>query len=386
VQDNEFNVYINIQIEPSQYAAEELEHVYAIAMSVDDLDMTDFVAQQINPGKLRDITDILIQIKDILIVIEVKRTEEDCKAQLLNQVKNLNQNIITPKSFSWKNLINIFNKLKALRLGINQPSIFLDDFLDLIYSRFSSWFPDIPFNTLPFATGYISPAAIRVNARLEKAIKLCCQKYGYSRLEYHDRDGFHINFGWAVEFIPEFEIIEDKEYLVCKIWPGNTKGQGDILYAKDPDLKWIHKNSLDILGSKFPLWIKYHIKLTHATRYISHLDFNEDPVILKKPLYTFANHKSNAGIWKREDDKYSWQYFEALMDNHFIDPLFWRTELKWQQKFLTTGRKHLGVAFGFVLSLGIPYEDLKQLDKKQGDINKVADLLHNSVIAMQNII
>jgi len=77
---------IDIQIDTATIEKENFNTVYAVAMTADrKLNMDDFFAQPQLSDK-KNITDILITIKDIAVVIEVKRSGEDCKAQLFNQV------------------------------------------------------------------------------------------------------------------------------------------------------------------------------------------------------------------------------------------------------------------------------------------------------------
>ena len=77
---------VDIQIDTASIETDSYKTVYAVAMTSDrNLDMADFFKQPEYSDK-KNITDILVTIKDIAIVIEVKRTGEDCKAQLFNQV------------------------------------------------------------------------------------------------------------------------------------------------------------------------------------------------------------------------------------------------------------------------------------------------------------
>src|ERR1039457_4481582 len=71
---------IDIQIDSGAIEKENYRTVYAVAMTTDrQLDMSDFFRQP-EFGEKKNITDVFIGIKDIAIIVEVKRSSEDCKA------------------------------------------------------------------------------------------------------------------------------------------------------------------------------------------------------------------------------------------------------------------------------------------------------------------
>ena len=77
---------IDIQIDTALIDKVGYSKIYAVAMTADKgMNMDDFFSMQ-DFGEKKNITDIFISIKDIAILIEVKRTGEDCKAQLFNQL------------------------------------------------------------------------------------------------------------------------------------------------------------------------------------------------------------------------------------------------------------------------------------------------------------
>ncbi len=147
---------VDIQIDTANIESENYKTVYAAAMTSDrKLDMEDFFKQTEYSGK-KNITDILITIKDIAIVIEVKRTGEDCKAQLFNQVlpfiksKDKNKIEIRPKNCSWQEAIKLMERVKHVQQLVSQSSIFINDFLELSEIRHPEWFEPKPFNIIPF--------------------------------------------------------------------------------------------------------------------------------------------------------------------------------------------------------------------------------------------
>jgi len=170
---------LDIQIDTATIEKESFSKVYAIAMTSDkNLDMGDFFNQS-DLGEKKNITDIFISIKDIAIIIEVKKTGEDCKAQLYNQVLPFvkeSYNIV-PKRFSWQEIIKLMEKVKHVQHLMSQKSIFISDFLRLSEIKFPHWFEPKPFNVLPFSAQQGTPNYIQLTKRMRQAL-------GSSKLNY----------------------------------------------------------------------------------------------------------------------------------------------------------------------------------------------------------
>lgn len=384
-----FNIYsedskflIDLQIDMSSMELENISKVYAIAMTTETaLSMEGFLELPYHETKEKNITDIWITIKDISFVIEVKRTGEDCKVQLFNQVYPFTQikkrPDIIPIAYPWPTVIGTMEKVVTLKKLLNQSSLFISDFLTLSHLRYSHWFPSKPFNVIPFN----KQKGSKEYYQLEKRIRQALASSGYEVLPYSDRLGIKVDFGWATEIIPEFvsfEKDEIREYIVFNIWPGNTKGQGYQIYNKPLD--WINKESLDVDGKAYELEINYHMKLSHFNRFISGLTFNNHD--LQKPINTSENFYSNSGKWNED----TWKDFEGFMDEHFVPSFNWRKLCQWEEEFINSDRTYFTNSIGYEIYLWVPYSHFKAIDKRDEDLFKVGGKINSIVRAFKGLV
>jgi hypothetical protein len=379
---------IDIQIDTATIEKENFNTVYAVAMTADrKLNMDDFFAQPQLSDK-KNITDILITIKDIAVVIEVKRSGEDCKAQLFNQVLPFvedsvkNKIEIKPKSYSWQDVVKLLERVKHVQQLASQNSIIINDFLELSEVRYPEWFEPKPFNTIHFLVHGTTPNQIQLSKRMKQALAGVAKIAGddFQLLPRNDRLGISVPFGWASEFIPYFSYYEDgkKELVEFCIWPANTKQQGWSIF--DKPLDWIKKQSLVIDGKEYPLSIGYEVKLCHFQRYVSAIVYTDNDIL--KPLHTYDNFVNQSGRWNFD----KWKELEELFDEHFKPEFKWRDECNWEENFINTDRSNLAMSLGFEVSVSIPFAKFKSIDKNEADIAKVSDLINKTVIAFKGLI
>jgi hypothetical protein len=382
---SETKSFVDIQIDTATIETESYKTVYAVAMTSDrNLKMDDFLFQQEVSDK-KNITDIFITIKDIAIIIEVKRTGEDCKAQLFNQVLPFTKaNIaINPKKYSWQEVVKLLEKVKHVQQLVSQNSIFINDFLELSEIKYPEWFEPKPFNVIPFThqrgtTNYFQLQK-RIRQGLAGVSPIATNQF--ELLNFNDRLGITLPFVWATELIPEFETYPDstKDYVTFYIWPGNTKQQGYSIFNKPLD--WTKKKSLLVEGSEYELEIVYNIKLSHYMgKYVTGINYYESDVV--KPLHTSDNFYHQSGKWDRD----SWHDFEKLLDEHFKPEFNWREYSKWENTFLNSDRNYLFMSLGFEVCVYIPFSKFKTIDKTETDITKVSDFIYKIANSFQNLI
>lgn len=377
---------LNIQIDTATIEKESFSKVYAVAMTSDkNLNMDDFFSQP-DFGERKNITDIIISIKDIAIIIEVKRTGEDCKAQLYNQVLPFVKekfNVI-PKRFSWQEIVILMEKVKHVQQLMSQNSVFITDFLQLSEIRFPHWFEPKPFNVLPFTSQYGTPNYIQLSQRMRQALSAS----KFELLSYSDRLGIAVPFGWASEVIPEFKTHENKDYVEFYIWPGNTKQQGYQIFGK-PSLAWQDKKTLSVNGVEYELEIAFNVKFCHFNRYVTGINYYEQDVI--KPLHTPDNFYGQSGKWDWNLETEKWckgntTDFEKFMDDHFKPDFKWRDHCGWTEKFTNTDRNYFTMSLGYEVTVFIPYSHFKTIDKNENDIVAVSDFINNVAHAFQTLI
>ncbi|MCU0423832.1 MAG: hypothetical protein MUC81_13580 [Bacteroidia bacterium] len=380
---------IDIEIDTAnKIERENFKKVYAIAMTSDrNISMDDFFDRTLSNEDKRNVTDVFISIKDIAIIIEVKRTWEDCKQQLFNQLwpfySDKDRFIIEAKRFSWAEVVGILEKIRHINQLSQQSSVFINHFLELSGARFPEWFEPKPFNVIPFSTQNGAINSIQLDKRIRQALTGVAAIAGdkYQLLPYNDRIGITLPFVWASELIPGFELHPDdhKEYVTFYIWPGNTKQQGYSIF--DKPLGWMNKTNLTIDGEEYPMEITYNIKFSHFMgKYVSGINFYDDNVF--KRVHTSDNFYHKSGKWTSE----TWQEFEQFMDEHFKPEFNWRKACDWEKKFLQSDRSYLFMSLGFEVSVSIPYSKFKAMDKTEVDIVKVSEFIRKIAMAYQSLI
>jgi hypothetical protein len=376
---------VDIQIDTATLEMEGYKTLYAVAMTTDfSLNMDDFFKQPEFSDK-KNITDILITIKDVGIIVEVKRSGVDCKAQLFNQACPFikSQIEVKPKPCSWQDVVKLLERVKNVQQLVSQHCPFTNDFLELSEIRYPEWFEPKPFNVIHFSEIEGTPNHNQLMKRMRQALAGVSAKVGedYQLLPYNDRLGISVPFGWASEVIPYFTSYDDKikNYVEFYIWPGNTKQQGSLIFNKPLD--WTKTQNLTISGKKYSIDVNRHVKLSHFLgRYVSGLIYSDADLL--KPLHTAENYYQQSGKWEESQ----WKNFEKLMDEHFKTEFDWRKKCDWEINFTKTDRTYFTMSLGYEVCLYIPFADFKALDKTEADIKKVSSFIASIVEAFKNLI
>lgn len=363
-EDLDGEMSINIEIQKQTSKIDEFSNVFAVTLS--ESEMSDFWAQT-HTEKYDPICDLVITINsDVLIVIEAKRDNIDCTAQLYNQVLNIFSNqdknleeyksTITPFDLNWKKLMAIAVKIASFQKTTSNSNRFLIDFIKLVRGHNHTWLPETPLASLK------SPNAKAIYRRLESAlIDLTKKQEHIKMLSYGDRLGTDFSQSWANELL--FGVDSKTGDIEVSIYPGNTKGQGYAIFNKPT----VFSKQLEILGKSYSTTEDYHIKFMGQS-YITGLWLSSDA--FKEQLYTTANFHNHTGRIKREQ----WSEVENLLDKHLnID---WRTQANWQDKIINSNRSLFNVAFGYHITITIPFASLASIDKSQNDLVPLSNFLH----------
>lgn len=372
---------VDIQQEMSSVNIEGIKKVYAVAMTADEMDMSAFFNCQFHETQDRHTTDVWILIKDIAVVIEVKRTSEDCQAQLYNQICPFLQTEpkpeVLPVSRSWPHVIGIMEKVCNLHKMLDKTNVFVEDFLRLSEFRYPHWFPSKPFRNIRFSSDPSSPEYFQMQKRLRQ----CVMQSKYELLGYSGRFAISVPCNWASEVQPGFTSYDHshKNYLTLDFWPGNTKGQGHYVYSKPID--WMERDHLNVVGQEYEFEASYNIKFSHFSRYVSGLTFYAPD--LKGPvLHTRENFLEKSGKWYREQ----WPDFEAFLDEYLKESFDWKGKCQWQDNFMDSDRSYFTCSFGFEATLFVPYSELAEIDKSNQDITRVASKLNELFDTIKELI
>ncbi|WGH75995.1 hypothetical protein P8625_02170 [Tenacibaculum tangerinum] len=366
--ESETTISIDIQKRTSQLF--EYEHIFAITLS--EAEIGDFWGAK-NDRNYDPICDLVIKVNDVYLIIEAKRDNYDCTAQLYNQVLNvissdeantnsLNEKehgkVITPFDLNWAKLMAIAVKVLSFEKSFGNTNRFLADFVSLVKSHNYRWLPESPINSLQ--SNNKNSIFRRIDSAIIEASKI---DSSITKLHYNDRLGIEFNKGWAQEIL--FNINKNGDLIVA-IYPGNTKAQGHSLFKANP----VFSQNISILDETYSVTKTYHIKFTSFQKYFTGLWFGDN--VLNSDLYTRNNFYKFTGRKKRGKD---WDEIEALFDNSLN--FDWKNECKWNNKIINSGKNQFDISFGYELVVEIPFEKLKELDIVQSDLTKLTELIKN---------
>jgi hypothetical protein len=358
---------VSINIQKNSNEIRDFEKIFAVSLSEHVMTEDHFWKQ--NHEVLYDpICDIVININKVLIIIEAKRDNVDCTAQLYNQVFNICQkneipseewiNNVEPKDLNWPLLMEIAVRVYGIEKATGSPNRFLKDFIDLVKDHNFRWLPEPSI----FSVSSDNTGAIR--RRIQSAINELCKTGNYRKLDYYDRLGIAFNRPWAQEIL--FGVNKNGD-LDISIYPGNTKAQGSFIFLNDPQLR----SHIEINGSKYELQVNYHVKFTSFRKYFSGLWFSDND--LKSKIYTTHNFQRYTGRNKRGTN---WESIESLFDSCFKDEYDWRGECGWDSD-LYSGKSQFDMSFGYELSVTIPFKVLKEKDRVKSDLSGLVNLIQS---------
>ncbi|HFI4797644.1 TPA: hypothetical protein ACGQK4_003382 [Elizabethkingia anophelis] len=365
---------INIQ-ENSKYIT---NYEKIIAVSLSNFEMTPkHFWNQTNHQEYDPICDVVIYLNDTLIIIETKRDTVDCTSQLYNQAYNIVKNsnnieqlkeIVEPKDLNWRKLMQIASKVLSFQKTVGSVNRFTFDFINLVKGHNPNWLPETPIAALSKENKH------GIYRRIESAINEMDIKHDYKKLTYNDRLGLTFSQPWAQEIL--FHIKDDGN-LVITVYAGNTKAQSWHILSRNVNIK----NQLTIDGKDFNVHQGYHIKLTSFQKFFTGL-WVYDKDFKKSGLYCRENYHKYSG--RKVKNKGHWEEIENLFDEYFIDSYDWRKELRWQEKVLDTNKNQFDLSFGYELYIIIPFEELKNRDNSQSNLNGLIDLIKASYKAFEN--
>lgn len=320
----------------------------------------------IKPGETL-ITDIVIQCKDTLIVIEVKRNTTDARTQVQAQVESLiheieKRNETTPAveyiNGNWEDVIELLQQVYNIT-GKYESSI-LGHYLKHLENRYGQWFPVALLSDIT-----ISPEnRILIEKRLLKIIQNCCQNEDDEK-KYTGRYIIPLDYNFLTE--AQVDMDYDKKSLMVTMWAGDTKWQGYNLYKTTKnDLSWINENEIIVDGIKLESMVEPYLRLAHFqstifapnidNRYYDlHFGTDKDKCLA---LWSDITKEWKRPTWGELQKKLLTQY-KGLIDKDEFEQGF-------TSKFENTNRGYVHVSFGYKVTTYIPEKTFRQLERKGG--------------------
>ncbi len=383
---NEDDFTVEIDVQKRIASIENMSKLKAIALTPRDL--TESINSEIKPQKTSDpITDIYIRIKDLAIIIEVKMNSEDCSAQLLGQVNKIievtdvEKDAVELKSLKWGKVIELILGTKRYLKSLHKNNIFLDDFIKYLEERYHDYFPISPLDRLPFTTDEGNPTYHHIYRRLE----IIKRQTNFGPLkEFQDRTAIPVDFSWANEVHlglkknPRNHV----DSIGIHIWPGDTKQQGYSLFSGP--LGWVEDMHITIDNVKYDMVIVPYLKFSHFTRGIDWIKLDDDFITYANKTHTKEAFNQLAGRWQRD----YWPKFETTLDGYF--DFNWRNHrgFQWTENFTNSNRQYFDLSLGFALTVYMPYEKARQLEKNSANTRTLllSDYIRKAIEAIQQLV
>jgi hypothetical protein len=372
--DLETNNEIAITIQHNSNSIKDFDKLFAVSLSEHIMKKEDFWNQK-HETLYDPICDIVIRINQNVIIIEAKRDNVNCTAQLYNQAFNICQknsidnmkDIVYPVDLHWAKLMEKAVKVHSFETATGTHNRFIKDFIDLVKNHNFKWLPE------PSISSVSPDNKMAIQRRIESAINELCKTEKYKRLEYNDRLGLYFDQPWAQEVLFN---VSDKGDLFISIYPGNTKAQGAYIFAREPQLK----RALSINNKTYDITTLYNIKFTSFQKYFEGLWFNEDK--LAKPLYTDHNFRKYCGRRKRGVE---WDEVANLFNECFKPSYDWKKECNWESKVIQSGKNQFDLSFGYFLEIIIPFGELQVLDKTKSDLIGLTNLIESAYNELKTV-
>lgn len=311
------------------------------------------------------ITDIVIQCKDSLIVIEVKRNAVDARAQVQAQVESIlaemkkrdeDAPVVDYVNGSWDEIIDLLSQVYSIT-GKDENSV-LGHYLKHLEHRYGQWFPASLLSELA-----ITPEnQTQINKRLLKLIQNCCDNEDDEK-KYAGRYIIPLEYSFLSE--AQLDMDYDRKNLTVTIWPGDTKWQAYNLFkATAHDLNWINTQQLTVDGINLELMVEPYLRLAHFqstifASYINRAYYDQHLGTDKEKCLALWSEITRE--WKRE----TWDMLkEILLVKH--RGLLDEDEFKqgFFDKFEQSKRGYVHVSFGYKVTACIPEKVFCGLEQK----------------------
>lgn len=355
--------------------------VIGVALTATEL-QEEYSNEDINENLIIDI--IVENFNDTLIIIEVKRTNENCMYQLDKQIKSImnGKDIEYEKvSMKWEDIVEILgNYIKSSK----QKDIIVEDYYEYLKHYYKQWFP------------VTSLANCDSREFLDNRIDRLLQNIQNTSGGVLEQEGKRLkvnNWNWTNQV--ELDI-ENLEYLKLKIWAGDSGQQFYKLIPKT-SLKFVTESitNLNITVNNVEINtlvnVQPYLKVSNAfAGWITSGDLDMQYYKKKEDYENIFNRLH--GRWFRNDDEHDFirdkisfiqeiNSLKLLNKDYFMDRI--------QYILNNTNRKQISVSLGFYVEINIPLEKLKKVDSNfssKNDVDELAKPIYDLIIQCKNII
>lgn len=374
------NLIIDVQKRAATF--EGVQTVFGVPLTTQELN---FDTQNDPKGVENPITDLSIQIGDQLILIEVKRTAEDCRKQLKNQIEVMikandeNVEIKEVDTFSWGLLMEIIRHTLKFENEVSHRSIFSSDYYQFIKRQFPSWFANIPFKEILFPDNLKERQKekelleVRLNLIKQKMLEVWNKEKNSDDELVFNRANIPVNdYSWVdeINIEPSIDDQTGDKFIAVKVWPGDTKTQGYSIFKKGRRFEWpdqIHE---------YGFRVQPYLKFSHMQGlcWINTKD-KENPITHTKEFFDRFT-----GKWNRVNDNgwvkngASWEEFDQIMEEVNDSEQDWKVASEFNSKIEKSQRSYFYVSTGFAIEVRMPYSVAQKLDNNKEENPIVKEL------------
>jgi hypothetical protein len=374
-------LFINVQQLAKTF--EGIQAVYGVPLTTKELEYDGTSAPK---GAENPRTDLSIQIGDQLILIEVKRTAEDCREQLKNQIKSIRQqndeNLIEKnvEKISWGKIMELIRFTLKYESEVSTPNLFSQHFYEFVKLQFPSWFENIPLREIHFPDDFASQPKLRehIEVRLNIIKQQLLDMWNKERqsdaeLVFSRANIPVTNYSWVdeINIEPVQKVNSAEKFIALRMWPGDTKNQGNFIFSTTHSFKWPEY----IYKREYQFVVKPYIKFSHMQGlcWVWTEDLNNPVTHTKEFFWKYAGkwNRNQQGEWTRKGAK--WEEFNNALEQVIAAGYNWKRISEFNQKLQQSQRSYFYVSIGFAIEVLIPYHIAQQVDgRKTNDKNDFA--------------
>ena len=372
----DYEISIDLQVKTQELLSYDV--IIAVACSGKELSFSNIESLQ-SFGSNNPITDVTLSIRNICIIFEFKRSDEDCRAQLKNQVDSIiNLGSSNPKTryvdFNWRKITKSLINTLSIQRQTNSVNNFCSDFYSFIEQYNPNWFPIRNLNQIPFPINSDDPNFTHLNNRLNQ-IKQSVAKKLKTEVEIKPgkfaRKIVQLDWGFAKELHINSSQTQAVKSLKLSIWIGDSKWQGtQLFHNRNTSLEFPES----IEGSK--LEAIYYLKFSHFNSQVYSLELSSMEAI---STHNFEFFSKWAGRHKRNE---SWDNFISEL-NRLIPEWNMRSNYEFDTQFTHSGRNQFDLSIGVRLNALLPYSEAQKLDSFS-DESQIAERIVGTVNGIYN--
>ena len=311
------------------------------------------------------ITDISVFYDDTLIIIEVKRTSENCENQLREQLNSYksqyNSDDYDPigdvvVSINWTEIIEMLTSF--IKMSENSSDRLTADYYEHLKCHFPNWFPVRRLDSISAESRYNE----QITNRLERVKELYVSSFDED-LVGRGRTAIPLRENFVTECDLAFD--ESRKSVKILLHPSDTCWQFWNLksrYNYEKDLLSTNIQYIIINGCSISVEVNPYIKFSHFSRGQMWLEFNKTYDV--RDLFRFA--KSIVG--RKKADKWDdlWGTIKSKSEYYTPDDLT-KAIKEFDEKF--KGKKtYADVSLGFDVIGYVSFADAQKIDSSDENI------------------